>query len=82
MKTMETVEPGIYRRVDPRNGKVLSKLWIHYPGPGSVTIREPTHTRASRRHDGCARSASSSTAGVSQDAPPSWSASMPCSRPT
>jgi integrase len=44
MKTMETVEPGIYRRVDPRSGKVLSKLWIHSPGPGSVTIREPTHT--------------------------------------
>ena len=43
MKTMETVEPGIYRRVDPRSGKVLPKLWVHYPGP-TGTVREPTHT--------------------------------------
>jgi integrase len=44
MKTMQTVEPGIYRRVDPRSGKVLPKLWIHYPKPGGGTEREPAHT--------------------------------------
>jgi len=44
MKTMETVEPGIFRRVDPRSGKVLPKLWIHYPGREGQTEREPTHT--------------------------------------
>jgi integrase len=43
-RTMETVEPGIYRRVDPRSGRVLPKLWIHYPKPGGGTEREPTHT--------------------------------------
>jgi hypothetical protein len=43
-KTMETVEPGIFRRVDPRSGKVLPKLWIHYPGRNGRTEREPTHT--------------------------------------
>jgi integrase len=42
-KTMETVEPGIYRRVDPRSGKVLPKLWVHYPGKDG-TAREPAHT--------------------------------------
>jgi integrase len=44
MKRQETVEVGIYRRVHPRTGTALPKLWIHYPGPGGVTIREPTHT--------------------------------------
>lgn len=44
MKTQEWVEPGIYRRFDPRTGKVLPKLWIHYPKPGGGTEREPTHT--------------------------------------
>jgi hypothetical protein len=39
MKTMETVEPGIYRRIDPRTGTVLPKLWIRYPGPGADTVR-------------------------------------------
>jgi integrase len=43
-KTMETVEPGIFRRVDPRSGKVLPRLWIHYPGREGHTEREPTHT--------------------------------------
>ena len=41
-KSSETVEPGIYRRLDPRTGKVLPKLWIHYPGPNGKTVREPT----------------------------------------
>ena len=44
MRTMETVEPGIYRRIDTRSGKVLPKLWIHYPGPRGKTEPEPTHT--------------------------------------
>jgi integrase len=39
---METVEPGIFRRIDPRSGKVLPKLWIHHPGPDGKTRREPT----------------------------------------
>jgi integrase len=43
-KTMDTVEAGIFRRVDPRSGKVLPKLWIHYPGREGHTEREPTHT--------------------------------------
>ena len=41
-KASETVEPGIFRRMDPRTGKVLPKLWIHYPGPHGKTVREPT----------------------------------------
>jgi integrase len=41
-KSSETVEPGIYRRLDPRTGRVLPKLWIHYPGPNGKTLREPT----------------------------------------
>ena len=44
MKTQEWVEAGIYRRIDPRTGKVLPKLWIHYPKPGGGTEREPAHT--------------------------------------
>ena len=43
-KTMVWVEPGIFRRIDPRSGKVLPKLWIHYPGKDGKTEREPTHT--------------------------------------
>src|SRR5438094_1850199 len=43
-KTMEWVEPGLYRRVDPRSGQVLPKLWIHYPGRNGKTEREPAHT--------------------------------------
>jgi integrase len=43
MKTQEQVEAGIYRRKDPRTGKVLPKLWIHYPGRDG-TVREPAHT--------------------------------------
>jgi hypothetical protein len=42
-KTMETVEPGIFRRTDPRTGTLLPKLWIHYPGRDGRTVREPTH---------------------------------------
>ena len=45
MKTMETVEPGIFRRVDRGNCRRCSpKLWIHYPGRNGSTEREPTHT--------------------------------------
>ena len=44
MATMLTVEPGIYRRVDPRTQKLLPKLWIHYPGPNGKTAREPADT--------------------------------------
>src|SRR5262249_27641322 len=43
-KTVVTVEPGIFKRVDPRTGRVLPKLWIHYPGKDGKTEREPTHT--------------------------------------
>jgi hypothetical protein len=43
MKRQETIEPGIYRRIDTR-GVVLPRLWIHYPGAGGTTIREPAHT--------------------------------------
>ena len=43
-KTMVWVEPGIFKRVDPRSGKVLPKFWIHYPGKDGKTEREPTHT--------------------------------------
>jgi integrase len=42
--TMETVEPGIYRRRDPRSGKMLPTLWIHYPKPGGGTDRESADT--------------------------------------
>jgi integrase len=44
MKHQETVEPGIYRRIDSRTGTVLPRLWIHYPGTAGSTVREPTHT--------------------------------------
>jgi len=44
MPTMVTVEPGIFRRIDPRSTKVLPKLWIHYPGRNGKTEREPAHT--------------------------------------
>ena len=41
-KTMVWVEPGIFKRIDWRSGKVLQKLWIHYPGKDGKTAREPT----------------------------------------
>ena len=43
-KTMVWIEPGIFKRIDPRSGKVLPKLWIHYPGRDGKTEREPAHT--------------------------------------
>src|SRR5262249_12743783 len=36
-KTMVSIEPGIFRRIDPRSGKELPKLWIHYPGKDGKT---------------------------------------------
>jgi len=41
---MVWIEPGIFKRIDPRSGKVLPKLWIHYPGRDGKTEREPAHT--------------------------------------
>jgi integrase len=40
---MVWIEPGIYKRRDPRTGRVLPKLWIHYPGKNG-TEREPAGT--------------------------------------
>ena len=61
-KTMETVEPGIFRRVDPRSGKVLPKLWVPLPWTQRThRTRADTHNEhragaeASSEADGAAR---------------------------
>jgi integrase len=43
MPTMQTVEPGIFRRIDRRTGRVLPTLWVHYPGRDK-TERESART--------------------------------------
>jgi integrase len=42
MKTIETIEVGIYRRRDTRTGKLLPKLWIHYTNAAGKTQLEST----------------------------------------
>lgn len=40
--TIVTLEPGIFRRIDPRSGRVLPRLWIHYPGRDGKKQQEST----------------------------------------
>jgi len=42
-KYRQTVEPGIYRRIHPRTGQILPRLWVHYQR-GRETIHEPVQT--------------------------------------
>ncbi len=44
MKRIETIEPGIYRRANPRTGRFLPTLWVHYPGPHAKTVHESAQT--------------------------------------
>lgn len=45
---METVEPGIFRRIDPRTGKLLPRLWIKYQDVDGETVRESTRSTSIR----------------------------------
>ncbi len=44
MKRIETIEPGIYRRVNARTGEFLPTLWVHYSGPSGQTLHESART--------------------------------------
>src|SRR5262245_12438115 len=47
-KTMEVIEPGIFRRIDPRSGRLLRRLWIQYQGADGKTVRESTRSNSIR----------------------------------
>jgi len=42
------VEPGIFRRIDPRSGKLLPRLWIKYQDADGKTVRESTGSTSIR----------------------------------
>jgi hypothetical protein len=47
-RTIQTVEPGIFRRFDPRSGRLLPRLSVKYQDADGKTIRESTGSTSIR----------------------------------